>query len=369
MPYMKQLDSLRGIAVLLVVLSHWLPNSSFQWGAFLGVNTFFVLSGFLISSILFLNKEEAEVAGYSKLVVLKNFFFRRALRIFPIYFFVVITLYVLGEDSVPAINYDIKYLLTFTINFHIFLVKHYGKYTAHFWSLAVEEQFYFMWPWLMLFLRRKYLLVAILFIILTGSISEIFIRDPFEYILTYNCFNAFGVGALLAWVYIYRPQFLKKTFPLLSYLILTEFGIIFLMLFGWLPSIFPLRTLLSPMAIWIISYVILNLNSGKKLKFSFILNNSQLIFIGKISYGVYLYHIYIPYITANFLYYLENTLQNSLKPYAFLLYFLSNFCITILLSRLSWRFVEIPTMRFKRYFEYQKPDSSSASEKFTYRTF
>ena len=96
MPYIKQLDSIRGIAVLLVMLSHWIPTSFSHLGAFIGVNTFFVLSGFLISNILFYNKNEAEAAGYSKLLVLNNFYFRRTLRIFPIYFLVVIILALLG---------------------------------------------------------------------------------------------------------------------------------------------------------------------------------------------------------------------------------------------------------------------------------
>jgi len=74
MQYIKQLDSIRGIAVLLVMLSHWLPTSVSHLGAFTGVNTFFVLSGFLVSNILFRNKNEAEAKDQSKLVVLKTFF-------------------------------------------------------------------------------------------------------------------------------------------------------------------------------------------------------------------------------------------------------------------------------------------------------
>jgi len=366
MPYIKQLDSLRGIAVLLVVLSHWIPTPASQMGAFIGVNTFFVLSGFLISTILFLNKEEAEAAGYPKIAVLKNFFFRRALRIFPIYFCVVITLYLLGESRIPAINYDIKYLLIFTINFHIYFVKHFGKYTAHLWSLAVEEQFYLVWPWLMLLLKRKCIPFAIVIFILTGSISEFFFQDQFGYILTFTCLAAFGLGALLAWVYTYKPQSLNKAYQILQYIILAELGIFILFMSGFQLPTLPLRLLLSLIALWIIAYIVLNNKNGKRLKFSFLLNNRKLIFVGKISYGVYLYHIYIPYLTADFLYYLEITLPNFLQPYAFILYFISNFCITLLLSWLSWRLIEIPFMRLKKHFKYQTPEPSDFPEKPAY---
>ena len=366
MPYIKPLDSLRGMAVLLVLLSHWIPTPASQMGAFIGVNTFFVLSGFLISNILFLNRKKAEAAGYSKLIVLKNFFFRRALRIFPIYFLVVITLYLLGESRIPAINYDIKYLLTFTINFHIYFVKHFGKYTAHFWSLAVEEQFYLVWPWLMLFLKRKYLPFTILLFIITGSISEFFVQDGFGYLITFTCLAAFGLGALLSWIYTNKPHFLKKAFHFLNYLILVELGIGILFILGFQLPALPLRTLLSLIALWVIAYIVLNSNSDKKLKFSFLLNNRKLIFVGKISYGVYLYHIYIPYLTADFLNYLEITLPNSWKPYAFILYFISIFGITLFFSWLSWRFVEMPIMAFKKYFEYQTPGPSRSPEKPVY---
>jgi len=365
MQYIKQLDSIRGMAVLLVMLSHWLPTSVSHLGAFTGVNTFFVLSGFLISNILFRNKNEAEAKDQSKLVVLKNFFFRRALRIFPIYFLVVITLAMLGESRIPGIKYDIVYLLTFTINFHIYLVKHFGKYTSHLWSLAVEEQFYLVWPWLMLFLKRKYIPYAILVFILTGSMSEFFIKDEFGYIITYTCLAAFGLGALLSWVYTYKPQYLKRTYQVLSYIILTELGIIILWITGFKIPALPLRTLLSTVALWVITYIVLNNTANKKLKFSFLLNNRKLIFIGKISYGFYLYHLYIPYLTSGFLSYLESTLPNFLQPYAFILYFISIFCITLLLSWLSWHWIEMPIMRLKSYFEYQNPPSRTP-EKPTY---
>jgi len=366
MQYIKPLDSIRGIAVLLVLLSHWVPIYIFQSGAFIGVNTFFVLSGFLISNIIFRNKNEAESAGYSKLIVLKNFFFRRALRIFPIYFFVVISLFVLGESRITNIKSEIIYLLTFTINFHFSYLKYFGVYTAHLWSLAVEEQFYLVWPWLMLFVRRDYIPVTILIFILTGSISQLFITDHFGYLTTYTCLDAFGLGALLSWVYTYKPQYLEKTSRLLNYIVFVTLVIVLLWVFGIISVVMPTRTMLSLFALWIINYIVLNTQNEKKLRFSFLLNNSKLVFIGKISYGIYLYHFYVPFLAYRFLDYLQQLLPNFLKPYGFILYVIGIFGATIFFSWLSWRFVEMPIMGFKKYFEYQTPGPSRSPEKPVY---
>ena len=368
MQYIKQLDSIRGIAVLLVLLSHWVPIYIFQSGAFIGVNTFFVLSGFLISNILFDNKNKAEAAGFSKLIAVKNFFFRRALRIFPIYFLVVISLYLLEEGKLIDLKNEIIYLLTFSINFHFYNLKYFGVYTAHLWSLAVEEQFYLVWPWLLLFLKREHIPFAILIFILTGSISQLFIQDHFGYITTYRCLDAFGLGALLSWLYTYKPQLLKKTYQLLNYIILATLGIVLLWLYGLLPVPMPARTLISIFALWVITYIVLNTQSNKELRFSFLLNNRKLIFIGKISYSIYLYHFYIPFLASRFFNYLQLLLPNFFKPYAIILYAIGIFGATIFLSWLSWRLVELPIMRFKKYFEYQIPKPSSSPEKPAYIT-
>src|SRR5215217_808830 len=92
MQHIKKLDSLRAIAAILVILWHWVPTDSlintFDNGA-IGVNIFFVLSGFLITRILLGNRNEAGIQSNNKLLVFKNFYARRALRIFPIYYLLI----------------------------------------------------------------------------------------------------------------------------------------------------------------------------------------------------------------------------------------------------------------------------------------
>src|SRR6478752_6586921 len=99
MNHIKQLDAIRGICLVLVIMTHWLPEhhksffgiSTFYIPLFSigewGLTTFFVMSGFLITRILLNDKKEAELNGYSKMTIMKNFLVRRSLRIFPIYYF------------------------------------------------------------------------------------------------------------------------------------------------------------------------------------------------------------------------------------------------------------------------------------------
>jgi peptidoglycan/LPS O-acetylase OafA/YrhL len=93
MKYFKQLDSVRALAVILVMLSHWIPKDNLINkipNGSIGVDVFFVLSGFLISRILFENRNKADRDNITKSVVFRDFYIRRALRIFPIYYLLIL---------------------------------------------------------------------------------------------------------------------------------------------------------------------------------------------------------------------------------------------------------------------------------------
>src|SRR6185369_2455289 len=160
MKYVKGLDTLRAFAVILVLLGHWgLPVTLGSTGKFLftglvpnapfGVDLFFVLSGFLITNILL----NAANSNENRFVTMRNFIVRRTLRIFPIYYLAIFTLALIGD---PFIREHLWWFLTYTSNILCFKQNSWNSF-SHTWSLSVEEQFYLMWPWLMIFVRLRYL--------------------------------------------------------------------------------------------------------------------------------------------------------------------------------------------------------------------
>jgi peptidoglycan/LPS O-acetylase OafA/YrhL len=143
------LDGVRGVAITLVLLFHSLKDAS----GWIGVQLFFVLSGYLITGIL-LRDSDLPLGFY-----LKRFYWRRSLRIFPLYYgYLLVFAIVYAISKSPAVfGRDWPYLLTYTLNFRRILPD-FGTniYYGRFWSLAVEEQFYLIWPLLIYLFPRKY---------------------------------------------------------------------------------------------------------------------------------------------------------------------------------------------------------------------
>ena len=149
--YRPDIDGLRAIAVLAVVAFHAFPN----WlkGGFIGVDIFFVISGYLISTIIFLQLEKDSFSFY-------RFYARRIRRIFPALILVLATVFCIGwfvliADEYKQLNKHIAYSAGFTTNFILLNEGGYfdnladTKPLLHLWSLAIEEQFYIVWPFLL----------------------------------------------------------------------------------------------------------------------------------------------------------------------------------------------------------------------------
>lgn len=358
MQYIKQLDSLRGVAVTLVIISHWLPEqnilNSIPNGQ-IGVDIFFVLSGFLISKILFDNRDKAIALGQPISSVLKGFYIRRSLRIFPIYYLTIIVLYIFADSTNTTIKDSFIYYATYTSNFYLFDIQHWDGMLSHLWSLAVEEQYYLIWPWLVLLVRKKYILPIIFIFIAIGIGSQFMLSGvKMSRILTFTCFDAFGLGSLLAWMITYKKEKLVFYFKRLSIIAIVAF---LYFLYGAITKqwvVFSVRTTVSILTVWLMYYIYLY-HQTDTFKGRFILNNGLLIFIGKISYGIYLYHNIVPrmvvrkYIDVYF---------NPLLPdffnikYKTILLLAENGVMVILISWLSFVLIEKRFLILKKRFKY-----------------
>ena len=130
----------------MVLQSHfaWYVVRFFSAG-FYGVNLFFVISGFLITSILLKKRADFKTSYL-------NFLGRRALRIFPIYYLVILLFILIGVSNLGR---DLPYLLTYTYNYHIQNIGSWDRFYTLYWSLAVEEQFYLAFPVIVIALKSN----------------------------------------------------------------------------------------------------------------------------------------------------------------------------------------------------------------------
>lgn len=216
--YIPELQGLRGIAVLAVVLYHSHPRLEGTWAypaslwGWAGVNLFFVLSGFLITSILL---EAREKPHYYR-----NFYGRRALRIWPVYVLVLLICYPLYADwfvGMPAMQAIRSapwwaYLLFLQNLFHINLPAAIGPT----WSLAIEEQYYFLWAPIVRVLRAPWMLACVLAAALIGS--PLFRLSHHAWITpthTLTHLDGIAMGSLLA-LGLYTLSFSRRTWLIMA---------------------------------------------------------------------------------------------------------------------------------------------------------
>ncbi|MEO5572243.1 MAG: acyltransferase [Bacteroidia bacterium] len=203
--YIKSLDGIRGLAVLLVICHHWSFNSlnlPFGW---VGVQLFFVLSGFLITRIL-LNEKQFEFSKY-----LKRFYLKRALRIFPLYYGFLIFLslvFILSATVLVNKSFSVNiiallhelpvngvFIFTYTYNFmEIFhrCISHSplpdSYMFSHLWSLSVEEQFYIVFPFIVYFFSIKNFKRFLIFVLIACPVLRFVCIDILQSFTADNYF-------------------------------------------------------------------------------------------------------------------------------------------------------------------------------------
>lgn len=290
-----QLNGLRAIAVFAVMFSHWIPSAFIKYlgFGFTGVTLFFVLSGFLITEILL--KQILQEEG--KNTILKSFYLKRILRIFPIYYLVIFLAYVYNLDGSKDLP---VYTLTYTLNFYNVFTGNIGNGLSHLWSLCVEEQFYILWPLLLLMVKPRYHLALIGFIIFTAIGFRIFFyafhlpnHSLYNYRMMPACLDALGLGALMAYLKIFEVTKLKKILeknfiPLAAVLLY----LVIAFKSGDVQNI--ISETMSGVVVSVFSFFLIGKAVfGFKKTFGKFLESRLMQFLGKISYGLYLYHLII----------------------------------------------------------------------------
>jgi peptidoglycan/LPS O-acetylase OafA/YrhL len=302
--YNPQLDGLRTIAVMLVIVFHWFPvdkGLNLISNGPLGVTLFFVLSGFLITRILLQNRQLQAVYSFSD--IYKVFMMRRVLRIFPLYYLVLLFVWLApGMAFIPEIQtafYDhpLHYLL-YSSNFLIDKTGNWSNVLSIFWTLAVEEQFYLFWPIVIIKTPTRHLRRVIIATILAGIATRgvLFSVDRNSGVLMPTCLDSFGLGALWAYTLINddKPGRFIKIISLAAPIA----GLLFLFFCydhdNTLFKVLFFRLSMSILCLYLVAKA--SYKQGFGSYFGTFLESAVATYLGRISYGLYIFHIMVPYL-------------------------------------------------------------------------
>jgi peptidoglycan/LPS O-acetylase OafA/YrhL len=349
---LEQLDALRAIAVLAVMYFHWLPDKySFHLPlGDLGVTLFFVLSGYLITGILLSAKEK--MGDGSRLVVIKSFVTRRTLRIFPIYYLLIGVSWLLSAGNFDeSIIWNMLYLT----NFYVYHTQNWPLAGGHLWTLSVEEQFYLIWPWLVLYGPRDYLLgilsgIFAVTVLVRFYLLPVYPAENFILVLPIPAFDALVVGAILAHLSSDKHG-LQIFLWFCKYVALPVFvAMLALRIFGNHNN--QAFVIFHIAMTFVFAMIIALAARGFGGLAGQILSSRPLRSIGTISYGLYLYHGCVP-LTLRYL------VVNGWLPEAFRAgwpFYITCLSTTLLIGYVSWLVIERPINALKIFFPYVTTD-------------
>jgi peptidoglycan/LPS O-acetylase OafA/YrhL len=366
--YMPQLDALRFFAVMGVVVVHnWQPSDhtlivgQVDW-AELGVRLFFVLSGFLITGILISGRDLAERHPERRLLVVRQFYVRRFLRIFPLYYAVLVVLILAGIGGILHIS---PWLFSYTTNIYIWHYLTYPYAVPHFWTLAVEEQFYLVWPWAMLFLPRKWLVPFLLSLCFLGPAWRLwasFHYSPSDwsaaYTFTPGVVDFLAIGAVLA-LATHAARSGETLQRVLTFVVLPIGLVVYVTLF-WVNHSIDHH---APLAIedtgaaLVFCWLIAGASRGFVGPFGRLLDWRPIVYLGKISYGIYIFHFLVPVAFSEAAHRLGYGYKNS-----GFVNFVVTALVTFAISALSWHLFERPINGLKRHFRYETPGAVPSRE-------
>ena len=298
--FFPAIESLRAIAVIMVMLAHFIPKEHPYYIPYLwyGVDLFFTISGFLITYILIVQVHQSN--GHSSGVIIKNFFVRRILRLFPVYYAFIGFFFLLRNVfSVYIWTNDYNfYFFTYLQNMYFFYQGALNTSFSHLWSLGVEEQFYLVWPFIIIFLPVRYYLQIFIGLVVIALGTNIWFQpevDAFR-VLTIANLHTLGAGATLAFLYYYRQEnrlyvWIKDHRMMLFSIVFAGFIVILNVdIENKRLNIFLIETFLMFTTFMAVQLSI----TGWPKALRFIFDNRFVHHIGKVSYGIYLFHMLVP---------------------------------------------------------------------------
>jgi peptidoglycan/LPS O-acetylase OafA/YrhL len=284
--YRPQIDTLRALAVGSVMFEHYLPYYFRRLGLIDGVLVFFSISGYLITGILLKYKDAAAGRPGGFGAAFGTFYARRVLRIFPAYYLLLFLLAAAG-----AVQQTFWWHATYTTNIWTALTNRWDPDAGHFWSLAVEEQFYLVWPFVLLLAPGR----VLPWIMGAGVACGVLFRFAGEQTgmglgiisLPIANFDALFGGALLAWSR--HVQAVPAWWRKYGWLALLGFPALFV-----LPQAFKVvwePTMIAAISVYLIDQCV----NGYRGWLGWFFSNPVTLYLGKISYGLYLYHYVVPH--------------------------------------------------------------------------
>jgi peptidoglycan/LPS O-acetylase OafA/YrhL len=359
--HLASLDSLRGIGLILIFADHFIypvPYIEFGW---IALWTFFVLSGYLITEGL-LKMRTLPLGQY-----FGRFYLKRAFRILPaffVFFPIAVALYFIFPRWLAfgsSLSHYWINIATFTFNqYQLRAIAAGGFWFAHLWSLSVEEQFYVIWPWLIFFLPMNWLkkvvpcwivLAPVLRLILPWFYGGLAKAPTVEASLLCQA-DAFAIGGCVA---IFRDQLPRQSRKLLWIVTIAVIVIGLVNYFAgasaagsyWRTLGWPQHPLVQFNYLYVWGFTVINIWAATLILSCLqgtapaILNFPPFVFLGRISYGAYLSHMPL---LGIYLYYLRPINAFSVRG---LVIFLIWFANVIIVAWLSFRFIELPFLRFK----------------------
>ncbi len=368
------LDALRGVAVLMVVARHAsaVPTPEGPVAAaviegmragWMGVDLFFALSGFLITGILLDTKGTPSY--------LRNFYARRTLRIFPLYFTFLAALFVIGPLTPLARNEDFQtvreiqgWLWSYLTNVFISWKGELAVpfHLSHLWSLALEEQFYLVWPFIVLALPARAVLRACLVLsaaavaLRIGIVASAGWGVDAAYMLMPARLDALLLGGALAWL-VRAPGGIARIRALVRPVTYASLAVLVAVLV-WRGSARndPYMQVAGYLSLSLVSVALIAraiprlAGDGAPTRFQRILANRQMQAIGKYSYAIYIFQYPVILVLET----LIETYDPAVLEQAPLTVALAVFAVASILSiaaaRLSWTLLEGPALSLKRFF-------------------